>query len=229
MSSAKSTVRTISLSFLGALLALGVTGMLPHNEAEAQRPGRLARCQQDLQRAEADLAAYQSAYQELLAGLDKVERINERQPRNLRKRIRKTVRRARNRAGQFVVIAPGPAPAPPAAPAPPPAPAPDPGFEPPPGPAPEIMAPRAFSRLLKSVKKNAFAKERLALIQEAARYHYFSVRQVIRLMNACSFESTRIDVAATLYRNTLDVENWFQVYDAFKFVSSREKLQRRIQ
>ena len=42
------------------------------------------------------------------------------------------------------------------------------------------------------------------------------------------FESTRIDVAATLYNNTLDHENWFHVYEAFTFASSREKLQRRL-
>lgn len=208
-------------------MALGVTGLLPSEQAEAQRPGRLARCQQNLQLAERDLANYQAAYQELQAGLDRIERINENRPQRLRKRIRKNVRRARKRAAQYVAVnVPAPAPAP--APAPPPPPVYDPAPEPAPAPGLQIINRRSFKRLLRSVGNQSFPKEKVAVIREAAKYHGFTVNQVIKLINALTHESTKVDVAVMLNPNVVDIENWFQVYDAFTFPSSRKKVERRL-
>lgn len=219
MTSASSTIRALSLSCLGAVLALGVSGLLPSHEAEARRPGRMAQCQQDL-------ANYQAAYQELIVGLDRIERINAKGQKD-RKRIRRAVRQARKRASRYVVIDQAP-PAPPATvPAPPPPP-PAPGYEPAPDPGPQIISRRAFKRLLRSVKGKSFPKERLAAIREAAKYNSFTVRQVVRLIGACTFESTKVDVAVMLHPYVVDVENWFEVYDAFTFPSSRKKVQRRL-
>lgn len=226
MPSATSTVRALSLSCLGAVLALGFSGLMPGNQAEAQRPGRLARCQADLaqmsarlQQAESDLVNYQAAYRELLAGLDRVERINDNQSQKARKRIRKAVYRARRRAGSYVAPAPAPVPAPVPS---------EPGYEPVPQPGPEIISRRAFKRLLRSVEQKSFDSERLATIREAVQYNAFTVRHAIKLINACTFEDTKVDVAIALYPYVVDIDRWFQVYDAFTFASSRKKIERRI-
>lgn len=229
MTTVRSTMRALSLSCLGAIVALGVTGLSPSYEAEAQRPGRLSRCKSKLQTARNDLASYQSAYQELLAGLDRIERINERRPKQARKRIRRAVTNARHRASQYVISVPAqPAPAP--APAPPPPPPADPGYEPAPAPpqGPVVIGKRTFRKLLASVKGKSFPKERIAAIREASRYNAFTVRQVIKLMNACTFESTKVDVAVMLHAVVVDIENWFQIYDAFTYPSSRKKVKRRL-
>lgn len=225
MTTAKSTIRALSLSCLGAVMALGISGLMPTSEADARRPNRLARCQQDLAHVSRDLASYQAAYEALEAGLQRVERINAQRPRNARNKIRKATRKARRRAAQFVAPA-VPAPAPPPPPA---APAPPVYDEPaPPQPAPQAIDRRTFRRLLRSVKDEPFPKERLATMREAARHHWFTVRQVIALINACVHESTKIDVAVMLHSNVIDVENWFSVYDAFVHTSSRKKVERRL-
>lgn len=230
MSSTFSVGRSLFLSALGAVLALSISGVLPSSQAEAQNPNRLQACKQNLRHArqqlrqvEADLANYQAAYQELMNGLTRIERVNENRPQKARKRIRGIIGKTRTATSRYVASTPQPRP-----PAPP---APGPVYDPPqhhPPQGPVVIGQRAFGRLMKMIEGNAFDKERLAYIAEAARDNAFTVRQVVRLMKAMSFESTRIEVAVVLYPVVVDMDNWFQVYKGFQFDSSRRKLQKRL-
>jgi len=87
----------------------------------------------------------------------------------------------------------------------------------------------AFARLLKAVKEAPFSSEKLTLIEDAASKNYFKSEQVLQLLKTFNFDSYRLKAAKVLYPRVVDPENFFIVYDAFTFSSSKEELRRWIE
>ncbi len=211
------------------MLALSISGVVPSSRVQAQNPDRVQACKQKLKhkrqrlrQVEADLANYQAAYTALMTGLDRIDDVNRARGPKAKKRIKRIIARTRRNSAKYVASTPQPQQ--------PPQP-PGPMYDPPPPPhqhGPPVISQRAFGQLMKMIKNNAFDKERLAYIAEAARDNAFTVRHTVKLMKAMSFESTRIEVAVVLYPVIVDMDNWFQVYKAFTFDSSRRKLQKRL-
>lgn len=221
----------------GAFLALLVSGWLPAGQADA-RPQFAPPCRDDLHRYKTELArvqgelhAYQAAYQELHSGLQRIEQLNERRPRKARHRIRRAVEQTRRRAARHVSPSPGlptpEIPPPGQPPAYPPSYPQVPGDHEPAYPAP-VMSPADFQSLRRAVERASFDSNRIGLVTEAARHSAFTVAQVIDLMKVCSFENTKIEVAAMLYPVVVDPENWYRVYSVLSFSSSHTTLQERI-
>ena len=52
----------------------------------------------------------------------------------------------------------------------------------------------------------------------------FSADQVKSMMQVFSFENARLELAKYAYRNTMDQRNYFVVYDALSYSSSKEQL-----
>jgi hypothetical protein len=222
MSRVRSTSRTVAVAALGATLALAISGFVPSGKADAQRPDRLDRCQRtvhtcqvQLEHVQADLAYYQAAYQELVTGLDRIETANRRGGARSQRQIQALVDRTRasaaryvQPAGQVVQVDRPRRGGPQYAPAP--------------------MSDRAFRNLLASVEQASFDQNRLELITLAARDNLFVANQVVALMQACAFEQTRLEVAATLYPRLVDTRDAHRIFDALTFASSRTALRQRI-
>ena len=73
-----------------------------------------------------------------------------------------------------------------------------------------------------------FAEDQLSAVKTASDRTWFTSAQVLTLMKASKFEDTRIDIAAYLYPQVVDPQNWYQVEDGLKFSSSKHTLRTRL-
>ena len=211
----------------GAAIALVATAPLGGpgaDSAEARRPGssRLDRCQADLTRS-AD------AYAELDRALSRIERINNSRARGSRRAradVNRIIRTARDRALALL---------------PPPAAHPDDRTahpddrDRPRRPAeptvvePTAMSPGEYATLLQAVKDASFSDSQVELIRIAAQHNFFTVDQVIGVVGAISFAQTQVEIAALMYPRVLDRRDWYRVYGALTFDSSKRSLKQRVE
>jgi hypothetical protein len=93
------------------------------------------------------------------------------------------------------------------------------------------MAPAAFARLLEAVENASFSSRRRAVIDTAARRHWFEAAQLERVIDALGFASDRTHATRVLGPRLVDPENAFSILEAYPFSSEREaaaKLFRRL-
>ena len=110
--------------------------------------------------------------------------------------------------------------------APPPPPAP---HMPPPPPAhhDHAMHPDDFNRLVSSIEHQVFSSDKKLVVDSAIAGNKFTCDQVRIIMQRFTFDNDRVDVAAKLYHHVVDRQNWYIVYDALEFQSSRQSLEHR--
>ena len=151
---------------------------------------------------------YEAGYAELSDGLDRIEKLNDaRHTRRTKQKIQRLIERTRERAldrvaaDEPVVVEPA---------------------------SPVAMDSSQFARLRESVGDASFARERLRLVESAAEHNFFTANQVVVLIRLADFETTKIAMAAMLYPRVLDVQDWYRVYDALTFESSKKKLRQRV-
>lgn len=85
-----------------------------------------------------------------------------------------------------------------------------------------------FSSLLNSVKNESFESDMLSIVQISAKYNYFTVSQVVRLINLFSFSSGKIEVVKMVYPNVIDRYNSHQIINSFTYSSDKEKVRQII-
>ena len=90
------------------------------------------------------------------------------------------------------------------------------------------MTSSQFSTFLSLVDNTTFRSQKLELIKAAAASNSFTVEQIIRTMNLMTFSSDKVDVAAAMYDNVCDYNNWYMVYSAFDFEMYARELRERI-
>ncbi len=93
---------------------------------------------------------------------------------------------------------------------------------------PVPMSDAEFSSLLNSVKNESFESDMLSIVQISAKYNFFTVNQVIRLINLFSFSSGKIEVVKMVYPNVIDRYNSHQIINAFTYSSDKEKVRQII-
>jgi hypothetical protein len=224
------TLRRLALPALAIVLAISPVTAQPGYPDRGRRDDR-ERHRAEIDQIRAELAHYQQAYNELSAGLDQIERLNRRnRDRRLMWQMNRAIRDAYDRAGQYVQPW---------------------SYEqqqpdwrddddwrrvrdrrtdprPPSMPAPTAMNDRDFRALADQVGRAAFADDKLAVVQTAAQTNFFTVAQVVALMQLASFDDTRVEIAVTCAPRVLDGDRWFEVYGALTFSSSRETLRSRV-
>jgi hypothetical protein len=218
--------RILAYAAVAAVLA---TGWMHAGSADARRVNPrddLSTLRAELAETRAELGSYQSAYTELMNGLDKVERINARGGRNAKTKIQAQIDRTRRDVDGFV----------------------DTGY------AADVeirdhrdtahddytgggytggysygyaMDDGNFRVLLKQLK-NAYASEQPTIAADAAVNAYFTVDQVLQMLKVVSYDSARVEVAAAIYSHVLDPESWLRVYDAIEYTSNRQALRERL-
>jgi CxxC motif-containing protein len=93
----------------------------------------------------------------------------------------------------------------------------------------EPMSPEAFAALLNMLDEASFSDEKYNIVKEAASKNYFTSKQILKILNKFSFEDDKLKTAKLLYPRAVDPENFFVVYDAFTFSSSKEELRKWVE
>lgn len=81
-----------------------------------------------------------------------------------------------------------------------------------------------FSSMVETLRREFSENSRLVLAKQMIDRNQFSADQVKSMMQVFSFENARLELAKYAYRNTMDQRNYFVVYDALTYSSSKEQL-----
>ena len=91
------------------------------------------------------------------------------------------------------------------------------------------MSTTEFADVKKSIEAKSFEDSKMTLAKQVGSNRCFTVDQVKGLMALFSFEDSRLDIAKFAYDRTFDIDNYYQVNDAFTFESSIDDLNSYIQ
>lgn len=91
---------------------------------------------------------------------------------------------------------------------------------------PVAMAKSSFTRLVSSVKRQAFSSGKLDVIRAGASSQHFTVVQVKTLLATFAHSSDKLECARVLAPKIVDRENVFELYDSFTFSSDKKKLKK---
>lgn len=81
--------------------------------------------------------------------------------------------------------------------------------------------------ILRAIDAASFSDGKIAVLDSAARDRAFRVAQVVRILDAFSFGSDKVEAGARLYPQVIDPQDWYRVYEALDFTSDREALKAR--
>lgn len=85
-----------------------------------------------------------------------------------------------------------------------------------------------FQSMKQSLRRENFENTRMTLAKQMIDRNNFETSQVREMLQLFSFESNKLEMAKYAYRNTVDKNNFYSVYDVFSFSSSKEELSRFI-
>jgi hypothetical protein len=91
------------------------------------------------------------------------------------------------------------------------------------------MNSRSFEQLRLSIAAESFDNTRLNIARQTIADNFFSAAQAKQLVQLFSFDNSKLEIAKLLYGYTTDKNNYFTVYDAFSYSSSKDELSRYIQ
>lgn len=207
----------LAIALLAAATTAAVTGFLPSGDAIADHQGGYATdaaLRVENKQLKAELSYYQSAYDEMAGGLDRIDRAADAlRDRNARTKLQRLVDTTRDRAAYYVD-------------------------------AVErdgwsrddrhddyayyALTDSELRTVISRVQAESYSDDQLALVKTVAQSSYFTTEQVVALMKLCAYEDTRIEIAATLYPRVVDNQNWYLIYDGLTYSSSKKTLRERI-
>lgn len=85
-----------------------------------------------------------------------------------------------------------------------------------------------FQSMKQSLRRESFENSRVTLARQMFDRNNFESAQVREILQMFSFENNKLELAKYAYRNTVDKNNFYAVYDVFSFSSSRDELSRYI-
>jgi Domain of unknown function (DUF4476) len=89
------------------------------------------------------------------------------------------------------------------------------------GPVP--MSEEDFSQLIESIKNESFEDDQLSIVELSSRYNFYTVSQVVRVINEFSYSSGQLKSLELLYPKVVDPNNSSQILNAFSYSSDKEK------
>jgi len=98
----------------------------------------------------------------------------------------------------------------------------------PPEPVVVVVTPGEFATIRRAVDETSFSQEKLAVLRSAVSNRWFTAAQVVGMLGAFDFEKDKVEAAILMHPHVVDPENWFQVYGAFDFDSSKRKIRERV-
>lgn len=88
----------------------------------------------------------------------------------------------------------------------------------------QAMNAKDFSQFKQTIYNESFESTKLAMARPTISKNYFTSAQVKEIVDLFSFENSKLDIAKSAYRNSIDKNNYFVVSDALSFSSSKEEL-----
>jgi hypothetical protein len=90
---------------------------------------------------------------------------------------------------------------------------------------PTVMNNQEFNQFITTVKREAsFDDSKIGMIVNATQHTSFKANQISDLLKILSFEKGKLQLAKDLYAKCVDKQNFYQVYEAFNFDSSKKEL-----
>lgn len=93
---------------------------------------------------------------------------------------------------------------------------------------PFAISDQEFSALLSSIKNESFESDMLSVVQISSKYNYYTVSQVVRLIDLFSFSNGKLEVVKMTYPNVIDKYNSHQIINAFTYSADKEKVRQII-
>ncbi|KAA2223529.1 DUF4476 domain-containing protein [Chryseobacterium sediminis] len=88
-----------------------------------------------------------------------------------------------------------------------------------------VMDNNSFRQFFDMMMRNEkFDDGKVAMINQQMRTSMFTSAQIRDLVKALSFDNKKLALAKSMYRNCVDKNRYFMVYDAFDFESSKREL-----
>ena len=84
----------------------------------------------------------------------------------------------------------------------------------------QAMSDYDFNQLVQKIRSQWLGKQ--AAARDALNSNYFNTNQVRQLLQIFSSESDKLDLAKLAFRNTVDQQNFRQLYDLFSYQSQSE-------
>lgn len=86
------------------------------------------------------------------------------------------------------------------------------------------MSAQSFTAFKATLAKERFDNSRIVIAKQVIDQHYFTADQVKQLAQLYTADSYKLEVAKYAYKNTLNKQDYFILYDVFTFGSSKEDL-----
>ncbi len=83
-----------------------------------------------------------------------------------------------------------------------------------------------FSPVLGSVSQASFESTKLSTAKQIVGSRCVTAQQVRAILKTFEFESTRVEFAKFAWSHTFDIDNYYQINDAFEFDSSVNEIQK---
>lgn len=82
-----------------------------------------------------------------------------------------------------------------------------------------------YRNLVNSINNESFEDNKTAVLQASARYNYFTVDQIIGLMDLSTFSSWKIKALELTYPSAIDKGNSFKIINSLTFSEDKKKAQ----
>ena len=87
------------------------------------------------------------------------------------------------------------------------------------------MPDQDYRQLVNSITNESFEENQIAVLQASAKYNYFSVDQIIGLMDISSFSSWKLKALELTYPFVVDKYNSYKILNALTFSEDKQKAQ----
>ena len=86
-----------------------------------------------------------------------------------------------------------------------------------------VMPDPDYRMLVSSINNEAFEENKVSVLQASAKYNYFSVEQIIGLMDLSSFSSWKLKALEMTYPFVVDKNNSYRIINALTFSEDKQK------
>lgn len=94
---------------------------------------------------------------------------------------------------------------------------------------PFAISEQEFNQLLQSIREESFEENQLSILEISSQYNYFTVNQVVKVINELTYSSGKLSALELLHPNVVDPENAHIIINAFTYSSDKEKAREIIQ
>lgn len=90
------------------------------------------------------------------------------------------------------------------------------------------MSSSEFQRLLNNVKNESFADDQTSVVNIAAKSKYFSISQLMTLLDVFSFSDDKINIVQIVYPRIVDKDNAHSLLGAFTYSDDKDRVEQII-